>query len=72
MIRVQKGKFSGREIYDIVVADAVLVTTRILFGFFFTLCHHYHCAIKIAPLKPVMDTKKSDKMKDAFSEFVVS
>ena len=43
MIRVQKGKFSGREIYDIVVAavvvttDAVLVTTRILFGIFYSL-----------------------------------
>lgn len=44
MIRVQKGKFSGREIYDIVVAvvvvvvvvtDAALVTTRILFRIFF-------------------------------------
>lgn len=37
MIRVQKGKFSGREIYDIVVADAVLVTTRIDLGFFYSL-----------------------------------
>lgn len=76
MIRVQKGKFSGREIYDIVVAvvvvvivtHAALVTTRILFRIFFYSLSPLPLRYQNSTLEAVTDTQKNGKMKNAFRE----
>lgn len=79
MIRVQKGKFSGREIYDLVVAVLLLLflllmplwLRREFYLGFFLLFVTITIAIKIAPLKPSR-IHKNGKMKNAFRESLLA